>query len=183
MSEERTLPRTILIIIAAIVIPAAVIAAYVWINREPAPYSGKILSVNVYPIHRDYTQPTTTEGIGGQSESYDEILILANVRIQNLSKIPLYLHDMWAVVDLPDQSERSTAVSQADFDNVFVAYPTLKQYQKPSLRRDITIAPGQSVEGMMIFNYQITQSQWQSASAMKISIDFLHQYPLVMRLK
>lgn len=183
MSEERTLPRTALIIVAAILIPAAVIAAYVFINREPAPYAGTILSVNVYPIHHDYTQPTTTEGVGGQPESYDEMLLLVNVRIRNLSKVPLFLHDMWAVVELPDQSQRSTAVSPTDFDNVFVAYPALKQYQKPPLRRDITIPPGQQVEGMMIFHYQIAQSQWQAATSMKVSIDFLHQFPLVMRLK
>ncbi|HEX5236680.1 MAG TPA: hypothetical protein VFW25_15275 [Silvibacterium sp.] len=183
MNEERTLPRAILIVILAIVIPAAVVAAYVWANHVPTPYKGQILSLNVYPIHHDYTQPTTPNGIGGQTETYDEILIFAYVRVENVSKIPLFLQDMWAVVDIPDQTDRSTAVSQSDFDKVFIAYPNLKQFEKAPLPRDLTLQPGQKADGLMIFHYQITQAQWESATSMKINIAFRHHPPLVMETK
>lgn len=182
MSEENTPSRIILIIIAAIVIPVVVVGGYVWFNRAPTPYSGQVLSVNVYPIHRDLSQPTTTEGVGGQNDVYDEMLIFVDVRIQNLAKIPLFVHDMWSTVNLPNESDRSTAASGSDFDKVFIAYPDTKQYQKPILPRDITIQPGQSVEGTMIFNYQMSQAQWDTRSGMDLSISFLHQYPLVMHV-
>jgi hypothetical protein len=182
MSEENSPLRIILIIVAAIVIPIVVVGAYVLINKEPNPHTGQVLSVNVYPIHRDYTQPTTAEGVGGQADNFDEILVLADVRIENTAKVPLFLHDMWANADLPDETDRSSAASGSDFDKVFIAYPDLKQYQKPPLRRDITIPPGQSVEGMMIFNYQMTKAQWDSRSGMDIDISFRHQNPLVMQV-
>jgi hypothetical protein len=182
MSEENSPSRILLIILAAIIIPVAVVAAYVVINREAVPYAGQVLSVNVYPIHRDFSQPTTTEGIGGQNDVYDEILLLADVRIQNTTKIPLFIHDMWATVDLPDETDHSTAASGSDFEKVFIAYPELKQYQKSPLRRDFTIQPGQQVEGQMIFNYQMNKAKWDSRTGTDISISFLHQNPLVLHV-
>lgn len=182
MADESNPLRILLIIAAAIVIPVVTVAAYVYINREPNPYHGQVLSLKVYPIHRDYTQKTTTEGIGGQNETYDELLVFADVRITNTAKIPLYLHDMWAVVDSPDETSRSTAVSASDFQKVFIAYPDTRQYQKAMLPRDLTIQPGQQVEGEMIFSYQMNQAEWQSATGMKINIGFTHQNPLVMEV-
>jgi hypothetical protein len=182
MSEENSPLRIILIIVAAIVIPIVVVGAYVLINKEPNPHTGQVLSVNIYPIHRDYTQHTSTEGVGGQADVYDEVLVLADVRIQNTAKVPLFVYDMWANADLPDETDRSSAASGSDFDKVFIAYPDLKQYEKPPLRRETTIPPGQSVEGMMIFNYQMNQTQWNSRSGMDIDISFRHQNPLVMNV-
>lgn len=183
MRDENPAYRAVLIVIIAVVVVLAAIAAYVYFGRTPVPYQGNILSVNVYPIHHDMTQPTTTGGVGGQKETYDEILIFANVSVKNTAKIPLYLRDMWATIDLPDENEKSTAVSQSDFSKVFLAYPETKQYQKPPLARDITLQPGQQVEGMMIFNYQISQKQWESATGMNVSLSFVNQNPMVMRLK
>jgi hypothetical protein len=182
MSEENSPLRIILIIIVAIIIPVVVVGGYVLVNRERTPYTGQIVSVNVYPIHRDLSQATTTEGIGGQNETYDEILVLADVRIQNVAKIPLFIHDMWAVANLPDETDRSSAASTSDFEKVFIAYPDTKQYQKEPLLRDTTLQPGQSVEGQMVFHYQMTQAQWNSRNSMDIDIGFLHQNPLVMNV-
>lgn len=183
MRDENPAYRAPLIIIVSIVVVLAAIAAYVYFGRTPTPYQGQILSVNVYSIHHDMTQPTTTEGVGGQKETYDEILLFVNVSVKNTAKIPLYLRDMWATVNLPDVDEKSTAVSQEDFSKVFVAYPETKQYQKPPLPRDITLQPGQQVEGMMIFNYQISQKQWESATGEILSLSFVNQPPMVMRVK
>lgn len=182
MSEENPSYRAAFIIIAAIVIFVAVVGGYVWFNRVPPLYAGQVLSMNVYPIHRDFSQKTTTEGIGGVNEVYDEILVLANVRITNTGKIPLFLHDMWAEANLPDESDRSTAASSQDFNNVFIAYPDLKQFQKTPLPRDLTLQPRQQAEGMLIFNYNISKEQWDSRSSMDINISFLHHPPLVLNI-
>ena len=182
MNEENTSYRALFIVIAAIVIVVTVIGSYVLINRVPPVYSGQVLSVNIFPIHRDLSQKDTTEGIGGQNEVYDQILVLADVRITNTAKIPLFLHDMWANVNLPDESDRSTAASASDFDKIFIAYPELQQFKKNPLPRDITLQPGQQVEGMMVFNYQMNLAQFGTRSGMDISISFLHQGPLVMHV-
>lgn len=182
MSEENSPLRIILIIVAAIVIPMAVVAGYVLINRTPPPYAGQVLSVNIFPIHRDLTQKTTVEGIGGTSDVYDEMLVLANVRIRNVAKIPLFVHDMWAVVNFPDETDRSTAASKTDYDKVFIAYPDLQKYKTDPLPRDITLQPGQEVEGTVVFNYQMSLAQWASRDGMDINVAFLHHPPLVMHV-
>ncbi|MFZ0663216.1 MAG: hypothetical protein WAM66_11030 [Acidobacteriaceae bacterium] len=184
MSEENpSYPlRAVVIVIIAIVVVLGAIAAYVYFGRAPVPYQGKVLSVNVYPIHRDLSQPTTTEGIGGQNETYDEILVFANVSVKNTAKVPLYLEDMWATVNLPGENDRAPAASESDFNKVFIAYPETRQYQKPPLRRNITLQPGQQAEGMMIFNYQMNQKQWESATGVNVALSFVDQYPLVMHL-
>jgi len=181
MSEETRSYYPWKPIVLAVIVVSAAIAAYVYFARVPDPYSAKLVSVNVYPIHRNLTSPTTVEGVGGENETYDQVIVLADVRITNVSnKVPLYLSDMSANVDLPDETQRSSAVSASDFDKLFIVYPDLKQYQKPMLQRDLTVQPGQSVEGLMIFSYQMSQQQWQSATAMNINVDFIHQKPLVI---
>lgn len=182
MSEENPSYRTPIIILAAIVLVIGAIAAYVYFGRAPNPYQGKILSVNVYPIHRDLTQHSTTEGVGGQTQIYDQILVFANASVKNTTNIPLYLRDMWAIVDLPDETSRSSAASGEDFHKVFVAYPDTKQYEQPLLPRDTTIQPGQQVQGQMIFSFQMSQKQWKSASDVAVYLSFAHQNPLVMHL-
>jgi hypothetical protein len=182
MSEETKSYHPWFTIIAAVVIVAAATAAYVYFARVPTPYTGQVLSVNVYPIHRDFSEPTTTQGIGGQNETFDEVLVLADVRIKNVAKIPLYLHDMWVDTSFPGETDRSSAASASDFDKVFVAYPDLRQYQKAPLLRDITIQPGQQVEGMMVFNYQMNKAQWDARTGMDITLDFIHQNPLVLHV-
>jgi hypothetical protein len=182
MSEETKSYHPWLTILIAFVVVSVAIAAYVYFARVPTPYSAQILSVNVYPIHQDLSPPSTTQGIGGENETYDQVLVLADVRLQAISKVPLYLHDMWANVNLPGESDRSSAVSASDFDKVFIAYPDLRQFQKLPLQRDITLQPGQQVEGMMIFSYQMNKATWDSHTSMDITLDFIHQKPLVLHL-
>ena len=145
-----------------------------------------MLSVNVKPIHRVLsTGPVNgsrTEGVQGQPDIYDEVIVLAEVRIKNQTDIPLFLHDMWGVVHLPDEDQRSLAASGRDFAKVFVAYPDLKPLRKDPLPRDLTLTPGQQVEGMVIYNYQISKAQWDSRTGMDLTFTFLHQKPLVLQV-
>jgi hypothetical protein len=182
MTEENSSYRAALIIIAAFVIAVSAVAAYVWFGRVPTPYAGQVLSTHVYSIHHNLSQPSSTEGLGGQNDVYDEIIVLANVRIQNVAKIPLFLHDMTATANLPDEVDHSTAASDSDFDKVFIAYPDLAPYKQAPMPHELTIPPGQTVVGQMIFNFQMPQAQWDTRSSMDISINFLHQEPLILHV-
>lgn len=182
MSEETQSYHPWLTIFAAILIVAAATAAYVYFGRVPTPYAGQVLSVNIYPIHQNLDRPSSTLGIGGQGDVFDEVFVLADVRIKNVSKIPLFVHDMWAVADFPGETDRSAAASTSDFDKVFIAYPDLAKYKKAPLLRDTTIQPGQQVEGMMIFNYQMDKAKWDANTGIDLRISFTHQNPLILHL-
>lgn len=187
MSEETKSSNAWLSVGGAFVIVVLAIAAYVYFNSKPPVHAGEVLSVNIYPIHRELNTGTPNgggeKGIAGQGDTFDEVIVLVDARIKNQTDIPLFLHDMWAVVDLPDdEQQRSLASSQTEFAKVFVAYPGLKPLRKDPLQRDITLQPGQQVEGMMIFNYQISKAQWDSRNGMDITMTFQHQKPLLLHV-
>jgi hypothetical protein len=187
MSVETITSKSWFPAVGAFVFVVLAIGAYVWINNKPPVHAGEVLSVNVYPIHRDLsTGPAKgagETGIGGQGDTFDEVIVLVDARIKNQTDIPLFLHDMFAVVDLPDdEQQRSLALSQTEFEKIFIAYPSLKPLRKDPLQRNITLAPGQQVEGMMIFGYQISQAQWDSRSGLDITMTFQHQKPLLLHV-
>jgi hypothetical protein len=187
MSEETKSSNAWVSVGGAFVFVVLAIAAYVYFNTKPPVHAGEVLSVNIHPIHRELgTGPANgagDKGISGQGDTFDEVIVLVDARIKNQTDIPLFLHDMWAVVDLPDdEQERSLASSQTEFGNVFIAYPSLQPLKKNPLLRDLTLQPGQQVEGMMIFSYQISQAQWDSRSGLDITMTFQHQKPLLLHV-
>ena len=182
MSEETQSYHPWLTILVAIIVVAAGTAAYVYFGRVPTPYSGQLQSVNIYPIHENLDAPTTTGGIGGQGDVFDEILVLVNVHIKNVAKIPLYLDDMSAITSFPGATDHASGVSDSDFNKLFVAYPALNKYKMPPLRRNITIQPGQQVDGLMIFSYQMDQNQWNTNTGMDVHVSFVHQNPLILHI-
>src|SRR5579862_1206170 len=146
MSGEKITNKAWFPAVGAFVLVVVAIGAYVWINNKPPVHAGQVLGVNIYPIHRELgTGPVNksrTEGIAGQPDIYDQMIVLADVQIKNQTDIPLFLHDMWGVVHLPDEDQRSLAASGTDFAKVFIAYPDLKPMEKSPLPRDLTLAPG-----------------------------------------
>jgi len=186
MSEEKITSKAWFPLAAAtVVLVVLAVGVYVWIKLIPPVHAGQVLSVDVYPIHRELsTGPANgskTDGLQGQPDVYDQLIVLANVRIKNQAKIPLFLHDMWGVVRMQDdEEERSLAASSRDFDKVFVAYPDLKPLRKDPLPRDLTIAPGQQVEGMVICNFPISKAQWDARQDLEMRFSFLHQNTLVL---
>ena len=46
--------------------------------------------------------------------------------------------------------------------------------------RDITMTPGQIVEGQLIFHYPISAQQWDQRKDFKIYVQFINQKDLVL---
>jgi hypothetical protein len=166
---------------AAIILVAAIIGGYLWATYKPPVHIGQITSLSTYPIHRELSTGSALGGLEGQKDIYDEEIVLANIRIQSNTRLPLYLHDMWADVTLADDTvERSNAASTNDYRAVFVAYPTLVPRQTTPMPRDITMTPGQIVEGQLIFHYPISAQQWDQRKDFKIYVQFINQKDLVL---
>lgn len=182
MSEETRSYYPLLGVLIACVIVAVGALAYFHFGRIPPPYSGQVVSFYAYPIHRDLDRSGVTRGANGHNETFDEVLVLADVRVKNLSKAPLKLSDIWAVLNLPGETLQSGASSEVDFHQVFDAYPDLKSHEKPPLVRGVTIQPGQQTEGMMVFYYQINKALWNMRTGTNITLTFTTQNPLVLHV-
>ncbi|HEY4047091.1 MAG TPA: hypothetical protein VGM27_09510 [Acidobacteriaceae bacterium] len=169
--------------VAAVLVTAA-IAIYYYLIQKPPDAAGEILAVNYYPVN------TTINGGGGgdpgmqgSKESYDQLIILAKVRVRNQTNIPLFLQDISATVTLPDGSQQvNVGAGVRDFDRVFQAFPTLAPLRAQPFDRSATLQPGQSTEGLAIFNFPLSRQQWDSRKSGDVVVSFMHQPNLLLSI-
>lgn len=170
------------IVIAAIVVSIA-LGLYVYLGQKPPVAAGEILTMNLYPVHTLVNSGGGSEGMQGAGEYYDQLLILAKIQVRNQTDIPLFLQDIAATIQLPDGSEQeNVTASDKDMDRVFQAYPSLNYLRTDSIRRDITLSPGQAVQGLAVFNFPITKEQWDTLQKAKVVVSFMHQKNLEILL-
>lgn len=184
-SSERGSALTAAIsVLAALGIIAAVVAAFYIFDTPPPASHGKVLSLEVFPISNTTGGGVISGGVSGQPESFNEVIVLANVELKNTSKAPLDLFDLDSYLDIPNtDTYEDGAASHQDFERVFLAYPQLKSKEAAPLRRDITLQPGQDVIGQLVFHYPITLDQWKARKSLHIVVDWKHQNNLVLKLK
>lgn len=170
------------LIIATIAVSLA-IGLYVYLGQKPPVAAGTILTMNLYPVHTLVNSGNGAEGMQGSGEYYDQLLILTKIKITNQTDIPLFLQDVSSTIKLPDGSEQTNVTaSDHDMDRVFQAYPSLAYLRSDSVHRDITLSPGQSVQGLAIFNYPISKDQWNTLQSAKVVVSFMHQKNLEILL-
>lgn len=173
--------RALLIVTVATILVVLAIGVYVYSGEKPPVAAGQIVKLDVTPIHTETRVGTPGQGSGGGVETYDQLLVLADVKIRNQTNIPLFLHDMWGNLTPADgEEQRSLGAAKNDFQQVFLAYPQLMPFKQQPLQRDITLEPGQSVEGLVIFHYAMTKDQWDARHGFNAVISFLHQKDLVL---
>jgi hypothetical protein len=171
--------KTVLI---ALVLVVAAVGAYVYFGEKPPVATGELIHVSAIPIHQESNLPAAA-GMPGQTDAFDQVLIMAQVRLHNQAKIPLFLHEMYASLTLPDDVERrSIAANKTDFARAFIAYPQLLPLKGEPILRDITIEPGQTVEGMMLFPFPLTGAQYDQKKALDIGVIFMHQKTLILHV-
>jgi hypothetical protein len=141
---------------------------------------GEVTHLTAYPIHRVSNAIPEGSRAAKVELNFDEIIVVAEVRLHNQTKGPLFLFDMAALLSLPGEEHRSLAANATDYNRVFVAYPQLVPMREQPLLRDTTIPAGETVEGQLIFNYPITKEQWDLRRSLDITLSFLHQKDLTL---
>src|SRR5271156_2862473 len=181
VEEANSVKRALIIMLVAIVIVVIPIAAYVYIDEKPPAIVGQIVKLDVTPIHTEMRVGAGAQGVQGGMDTYDQLLITAQVQVRSQAKYPLYLHDMWSnlTTNSGDQ-QRSLAANKIDFQSVFVAYPQMASLKQEPLLRDITLQPGQSAQGLVVFHYPMTKDQWDARHGFEAVISFTNQKDLVL---
>jgi hypothetical protein len=160
--------------VAAILVTTA-LAIFVYFVRRPPVAAGEVTEVNYYPVHSTIGGGGP-DGMQGSNETYDQLLILAKVRVRNQTNIPVFLQDISITVTMPDGSEQmNVAAGARDADRVFQAFPSLDSLRSAPFDRDATLSPGQSTEGLAIFSFPFTRQQWDSRKAANIVVSLIHQ--------
>lgn len=153
--------------IAAVVV-LLVIAGYVYVNRVPPTAEGEMTAVLLY---RPQPQPMDA-ALPAAVPAGNSLLVLVPIRVRNLSEKPLSIMDLSGVVKVGDTDYKSYAASTPDFDKVFQYYPDLDAYRQSALIPHSEIPPGGESQGMVVFNYALTEDQWNRAASFQIDVTF-----------
>lgn len=182
VEPPRSLARLALFAVFALLITSAALWTYIHFEHKPPTATGEIARVAIYPVQAKIQGGGAgASGMAGQDEIYNQILVLAHVKLRNDNATPLTMDDDWAVVTMPDgETRRSLGASVPDFDKVFLAYPQLTPLRMDPLRRNTPIPPHQSVDGLLIFSYPLSREQWDSRKSMAVTVSFSNAQELVL---
>lgn len=169
-------------VIAAVVVTIA-IAIYVVSGQKPALAAGEVEGVWAHSQHTQ-TAGYDAGGVPIPSESFDQVMVFTRVRLTNQSKVPLFLWNIASNATLADGVHTSWAASSADYDRIFIAYPSLSVPHGKALARETEIDPGQTVEGsfVSVFN-NVSKDQWDARKALNFTFAFRYQPNLVLTPK
>ena len=174
VDEPTNYGRLALRVVIALLISSLVVFIWVRFGRKTPVATGDVVRIRIYPVQAKITGGAAgTPGQEGQDEIINQMLVFAHVRLHNPNTAPITIEDDWALVTLPNgDTRRSLGASAVDFDKVFQAYPQLAPMRMDPLRRDIEIPPGQSVDGLLVFSYPLSQDEWNSRKSMQVTITF-----------
>jgi hypothetical protein len=165
-------------ILVATVLISLGIAAYFYFGQRKPVASGDVARISLYPIHSVISGQGPGAGMSGQDETYDQLLVFAQVQVHNLGPDPLTITELVGDITLPTEARNgegeptSRAASLYDFDRLFRAYPKLAPLRMDPLLRDTVIAPGQTVEGLLVFNYSMSKDAWEQRKGFSVAVSF-----------
>ncbi len=173
------------------VVPAIVVviglaicwALFAHYGRSKPDASGAVLREVVYPVQVDAPDSQQDPGMAATPSEQNETVVLVQARITNISRRPLTIFDMVSDIKLDGNSNQSSAALPEDIDRLFQRFPDLAANRAPVLTRHQVIAPGQSVEGMMVFNYAWSQQQWSQRKDPQAIISFQNGRSLILPLQ
>lgn len=179
LGEELT-KGTSPIMVASIVAVAVVciaVALYAVLGRTPPAATGEVVAVWAVPHHTE-TAGFDASGSSVPSESFDQMLVFAQVKLHNQSKTPLFLNGVTGNVTLADGVHTSYAASQSGYNDLFLAYTDLKVPHGTPLKSDLTLQPGQTVEGAVVCAFRMTKQDWDARKDLNFGFGFQYQPPL-----
>jgi hypothetical protein len=172
VDEPANYGRVALRALIALILTSLIVVIWVRFGRKTPIATGEIARISIYPVQTKITGGAAgMPGMQGQDEVINQLLVFTHIRLHNPNQAPITIVDDLAVVTLADgDTRRSVGASLADFDKVFQAYPPLAPLRMDPLRRDSQIAPGQSIDGLVVFSYPISREEWDKRKSMQVTI-------------
>lgn len=170
-------------IIATVVVGLA-IAIYVIAGQKPPAATGEIMAVWEHPQHTE-TSGLDANGAPMPTQSFDQVMVFATVRIHNQSDHPLFLSNILTNAIEDGSINSSYAANKVDYERIFLAYPNLTVPHGPALSPlDTEIDPGQTVEGEFVSAFRdMTQQEWDARKNLTFTFSFRYHPNLVITPK
>jgi len=156
------------------------LAAYVLLNPLPPGPQGQVLDVKLYVPHTQTSEVDDDTAPVSAPQPNRTLLVLSPVKIHNTGDKPFSIFDLSGVLRLGNAEYDSADVSAEDFRKVFQYYPDLVAYEQHPLLRHSVIQPGATVEGLLIFNYPLSEDQWDMRTSFEVKASFDHGDDIVL---
>jgi hypothetical protein len=184
LGEEYTKgsSHVILAAIIAAVIVSAAIAIYMIAGQKPPAVTGEIEQMWAHPQHTE-SSGFDANGDSMAKESFDQVFVFTLVKLHNQSDHPLYLRNAMVNTKLADGIHSSYAASAADYNRVYLAYPSMPVPQGKALSLQSTIDPGQTVEGTIVSAFRMSKADWDAGKNLNVTFAFSYQPSLVLAPK
>ena len=168
----------LLSILAATAVLLAALLLLWWHAHQPPPLVGRVTQLWIHPMHT-VLQRKDANGVEQLPEAFDQVLVLAQIHLQNQSKQPVILKQLLTNLTLPDGMDSSYAATPTDYDRVFLAYPELASLRTQPLHPDTILQPGASTDGMILSSFQLSADRWKQQRGMHFEIN-LKMHPALI---
>lgn len=165
-------------LIAAIAITAAVWVFWTAIHKPPIA-TGQVTQIWAHGVHTLST-PIDANGVQYTPETFDQVLVFANLRLHNQSDKPIVLREVLINSTFEDGPHSSFVAGATDYQRIFVAYPELKDLRGEPIIRETVITPGQTLSGMVVSSFRVTKEQWASHKDLSITVQFQYHPDLTI---
>jgi hypothetical protein len=165
--------------IFATVVVSLAIAGYFIAGIKPIAITGEIEQVWVHPQHTQ-TSGFDANGAPMAKESYDQVYVFAKVKLQNHTDKPLFLHQVMTNATMADGIHTSYAATASDYERIYIAYPTMPIPHQVALSPQATIAPGQTVEGIVVSAFRLKKAEWDAHKDLSFTFGIQYQPSLVL---
>lgn len=179
LGEELTKGTSPIVVasVVAVVLVCIAVTLYIFYGQTPPVATGQVVAVWAVPHHTE-TSGFDASGARIPTDTFDQMLVFAEVKLHNQSKMPLFLNGVTGNVMLADGLHTSFAASRSGYNDVFLAYPDLKVPRGAPLQSDATIQPGQTVDGSIVCSFRMTKQQWDARKDVSFGFGFQYQPPL-----
>jgi hypothetical protein len=165
-------------VIAAIAVSIAVVA-YAAVTKEMPAATGQVARTTVHFVHHE-ANGLDAAGNPMPKEAFDQALVFTHIQVHNQSKNPLFVRQIMTNVTLDDGIHTSYAAVPHDYQRLFQANPDLAALQGSPLPADMTIQPGQSLEGDIVAAFRLTQEQWNANKGINYAVSLQYQPDLIL---
>jgi hypothetical protein len=163
--------------IAAAVLIVAAGAFFYFSSSKPAEIT--VTRVQVYAAHIEMKamKGNGAHIIGAAPSVDNDLYIVLTVKLTDKDRAPLFIRDETAVLTAPDHSIlESSAIQKGELANLYTSFPQLQALASAPLARDTEVAPGQTVEGMVLLHFPgATETNWHPRESATLTLDFFHQ--------
>ena len=165
-------------VIAAVVISIAVVA-YAVVTKEMPPATGQVAHTTVHFVHHE-SSGLDAAGNPMPKEPFDQALVFSHIQVHNQSKNPLFVRQIMTNVTLDDGIHTSYAAVPHDYERLFQANPDLATLHGTPLPADMTVAPGQTMEGDIVAAFHLTQAEWNTNKGINYTVSLQYQPDLIL---